>query len=45
MSRAEKQAKKNEIKKVLKERLNIDCLRMLAEDGKDKKPFSITAVP
>ena len=31
-----KRHKAKQIKKILKERLNIDCLRMLCEDGPDE---------
>ena len=33
LSKQEKRAKSKQIKKILKKRLNIDCLRMLGEEG------------
>jgi hypothetical protein len=37
MSRSEKRRKSKQIKKILKERLNIDCLRMLCEESSDEE--------
>ena len=33
LTKKEKRAKSKHIKKILKKRLNIDCLRMLGEEG------------
>ena len=38
----EKKAKRKRIKKILKERLNIDCLRMLCESGGEENDFGNT---
>lgn len=35
MTKSEKQKKSKRLKKILKDRLNIDCLRMLCEESPD----------
>lgn len=40
MSKKQKRQKSKQIKKILKERLNIDCLRMLCDDsGDEENPY------
>ena len=36
LTRKEKRAKSKHLKKILKDRLNIDCLRMLGEESSDE---------